>query len=99
MGRLSSQRGEPALLLRGGATPSDRPELSSMADDYARHALSQRAAFEATFPDVLAAARLFADEPVLRVVDLGAADGVNSHGLIRDLTEGARRPPADLRAR
>jgi hypothetical protein len=58
-----------------------------MADDYARHALSQRAAFEATFPDVLAAARLFADEPVLRVVDLGAADGVNSHGLIRDLAE------------
>jgi SAM-dependent methyltransferase len=58
-----------------------------MADDYARHALSQRAAFEATHPAVLAAARLFADEPVLRVVDLGAADGVNSHGLIRDLAE------------
>ena len=33
----------------------------------------------------LAAARGFADEPVLRVADLGAADGVNSHGLIRDL--------------
>ena len=64
-----------------------RPELSSMADDYARHALSQRAAFEATHPAVLAAARLFADEPVLRVADLGAADGVNSHGLIRDLAE------------
>ncbi len=58
-----------------------------MADDYARHALSQRAAFEATRPDVLAAARQFADEPVLRVVDLGAADGVNSHGLIRALAE------------
>jgi hypothetical protein len=58
-----------------------------MADDYARHALSQRAAFEATHPAVLAAARLFADEPVLRVVDLGAADGGNSHGLIRDLAE------------
>ncbi len=58
-----------------------------MADDYARHALSQRAAFEATHPSALAAARLFADEPVLRVVDLGAADGVNSHGLIRDLGE------------
>jgi hypothetical protein len=58
-----------------------------MADDYARHALSQRAAFEATHPAVLAAARLFADEPVLRVVDLGAADGVNSHGLIRELAE------------
>jgi hypothetical protein len=58
-----------------------------MADDYARHALSQRAAFEATHPAVLDAARLFDDEPVLRVVDLGAADGVNSHGLIRDLAE------------
>src|SRR3954470_19607489 len=64
-----------------------------MADDYARHALSQRAAFEATFPDALAAARLSADEPVLRVVDLGAADGVNSHALIRDLAkERAGRP-------
>ncbi len=64
-----------------------------MADDYARYALSQRAAFEATHPAVLAAARLFADEPVLRVVDLGAADGVNSHGLIRDLVrERAGRP-------
>jgi hypothetical protein len=58
-----------------------------MADDYARHALSQRAAFEATQPAVLAAARLFAGDPVLRVVDLGAADGVNSHGLIRRLAE------------
>ena len=64
-----------------------------MADDYGRYALSQRAAFEATHPAVLAAARLFADEPVLRVVDLGAADGVNSHGLIRDLVrERAGRP-------
>jgi SAM-dependent methyltransferase len=59
-----------------------------MADDYARNALSQRAAFEATYPAVVAAARLFADEPVLRVVDLGAADGVNSHDLIRNLAEG-----------
>ena len=67
--------------------PSDRPELSSMADDYARNALSQRAAFEATHPAALAAARRFADEPVLRVVDLGAADGVNSYGLIRRLAE------------
>ncbi len=58
-----------------------------MAEDYARYALSQRAAFESTHPAALAAARLFADEPVLRVVDLGAADGVNSHGLIRDLAE------------
>ena len=58
-----------------------------MADDYARHALSQRAAFEATHPGALEAARLFGDEPVLRVADLGAADGVNSHGLIRDLVK------------
>jgi hypothetical protein len=58
-----------------------------MADDYARSALSQRAAFEATFPAVLAAAREFASEPVLWVADLGAADGVNSHGLIRELAE------------
>jgi SAM dependent carboxyl methyltransferase len=66
---------------------SDRPELSSMAVDYARNALSQRAAFEATHPAVLAAAHEFAGEPVLRVVDLGAADGVNSHRLIRALAE------------
>lgn len=64
-----------------------------MADDYARYAQSQRAAFEATHPAALAAARSFADEGVLRVVDLGAADGVNSHGLIRDLArERAGRP-------
>src|SRR4051794_4849667 len=66
---------------------SDRPELSSMADDYAEYALSQRASFEATFPSALGAAAQFTDEPVLRVVDLGAADGVNSHALIRDLAE------------
>jgi len=41
-----------------------------MADDYAQYALSQRGAFEATHPAALAAARLFADEPVLRVADL-----------------------------
>jgi hypothetical protein len=70
-----------------GLLDGRRPELSSMADDYARHALSQRAAFEETHPAVLAAARQFADEPVLRVADLGAADGVNSHGLIRALAE------------
>ncbi len=58
-----------------------------MADDYGRYALSQRAAFEATHPSALAAARRFADEPVLRVADLGAADGVSSHGLIRDFAE------------
>ena len=44
-----------------------------MADDYARHALSQRAAFEATHPAVMAAAGQLANEPVLRVADLGAA--------------------------
>ena len=62
-----------------------RSELLSMADDYARHALSQHAAFETIHPAVMAAAGELASEPVLRVVDLGAADGVNSHGLIRDL--------------
>lgn len=56
-----------------------------MADDYARHALSQCACFEATHPAVMAAAERLANEPVLRVADLGAADGVNSHGLIRNL--------------
>src|SRR5579884_3425771 len=56
-----------------------------MADDYARHALSQCACFEATHPAAMAAAQRLANEPVLRVADLGAADGVNSHGLIRDL--------------
>ena len=64
-----------------------------MADDYARYALSQRAAFAATHPAALAAAEGFAAEPAVRVVDLGAADGVNSHGLIRDLMrERAGRP-------
>ena len=56
-----------------------------MADDYARHALSQRAAFEKIHPAVMAAAAQLSNEPVLCVADLGAADGVNSHGLIRDL--------------
>src|SRR5215211_8799118 len=84
---LVAARKPGAALRKEAPTPADRPELSSMADNYARHALSQRAAFEMTHPDALAAARLFADEPVLRVVDLGAADGVNSHGLIRDLME------------
>ena len=64
-----------------------------MADDYARHALSQRASFEATHPAVMAAAERLASEPVLCVADLGAADGVNSHGLIRDLVaQRAGRP-------
>ena len=64
-----------------------------MADDYARYALSQRASFEATHPAVMAAAGRLASEPVLRVADLGAADGVNSHGLIRDLVaQRAGRP-------
>ena len=70
---------------KGPKRRPDRPELFSMADDYARHALSQRAAFEATHPAVMAAAEWLANEPVLCVADLGAADGVNSHGLIRDL--------------
>lgn len=77
----------------GSTTPSRRHELSSMADDYGRHALSQYAAFEATHPAVLAAAQRLANEPVLRVADLGAADGVNSHGLIRKLmAQRAGRP-------
>jgi hypothetical protein len=64
-----------------------------MSDDYARHALSQRASFEAIYPAVLAAAEQLSNEPVLRVADLGAADGVNSHGLIRDLVaQRAGRP-------
>lgn len=64
-----------------------------MADDYASFALSQRAALEAAHPDVLAAAGEFEDEPVLCVADLGAADGVNSYGLIRELiTQRAGRP-------
>ena len=41
----------------------------------------------------MAAARGLASEPVLCVADLGAADGVNSHGLIRDLVaQRAGRP-------
>ena len=64
-----------------------------MADDYARYALSQRAAFAVTHPAVLAAGQSLPDEPVLRVVDLGAADGVNSHELIRELArQRAGRP-------
>jgi hypothetical protein len=58
-----------------------------MAEDYASHALSQRAAFEQTHPAALATAQEFADHPVLRVADLGAADGVNSFSLIRALAE------------
>src|SRR4029453_12591970 len=72
---------------KGVAAPSDRPDFSSMADDYARQALSQRAAFEATHPAVLAAARRFSEEPLLSMVDLGAADGVNSHDLLRALAD------------
>ena len=64
-----------------------------MADDYARHALSQRASFEAIHPAVMTAAGRLAIEPVLCVADLGAADGVNSHGLIRELVaQSAGRP-------
>ena len=53
-----------------------------MADDYAENARSQRAAFARTYDAVLAAVDAFDAEPTLRVVDLGAADGVNSHELI-----------------
>jgi hypothetical protein len=56
-----------------------------MADDYARHALSQRAAFEATHPAVLAAAEQLANEPVLRVADLGAAADQGAIGLYDDI--------------
>jgi hypothetical protein len=64
-----------------------------MADDYGRHALSQRASFEAIHPAVMAAAEQLSSEPLLCVADLGAADGVNSHGLIRELSaQRAGRP-------
>ena len=54
---------------------------------------SQRASFEVTHPAVMATAGRLASEPVLRVADLGAADGVNSHGLVRDLVaQRAGRP-------
>ena len=56
-----------------------------MDDQYAAHALSQRMAFEHTFAAILTAALELADEPVLRVMDQGAADGVNSHLLVRTL--------------
>ncbi len=64
-------------------TDGPRPSaLSRMADDYAENARSQRAAFARTYDAVLAAVDAFDAEPTLRVVDLGAADGVNSHELI-----------------
>ena len=60
-------------------TDGPRPSaLSRMADNYAENARSQRAAFARTYDAVLAAVEAFDDEPTLRVVDLGAADGVNS---------------------
>lgn len=62
-----------------------RPLLSGMDDDYASYALSQKASFERTFPVVMQAAAGFSDAPVLRVLDQGAADGRNSHTLMRDL--------------
>ena len=71
-------------------TDGPRPSaLSRMADDYAANARSQRAAFARTYDAVLAAVDAFDDEPTLRVVDLGAADGVNSHELIATIA--ARR--------
>ncbi len=62
-----------------------RPLLTSMDDDYAAHALSQRMSFEHAFPAIMAAALELDHEPVLRVMDQGAADGANSHLLIRVL--------------
>jgi len=62
-----------------------RPLLTSMDDDYASYALSQRMSFEHAFAAILTAALELNDERVLRVVDQGAADGVNSHLLIRTL--------------
>ncbi len=59
--------------------------LSQMADDYAVFAKSQAASFARTYPTAIEAARSFSDLPELMVVDLGAADGVNSHELIRAL--------------
>lgn len=62
-----------------------RPLLTSMDNDYAAYALSQRKSFEHAFPAIMAAALDLDAEPVLRVVDQGAADGANSHLLIRVL--------------
>ena len=64
-----------------------------MADNYAENARSQRAAFARTYDAVLAAVDAFEAEPTLRVVDLGAADGVNSHELITAIAarRGGRR--------
>ena len=53
-----------------------------MDDDYASYALSQRRSFEHAFPAILEAALALDGEPVLRVLDQGAADGLNSHLLI-----------------
>ena len=66
-------------------TMERRPLLTSMDDDYASYALSQRMSFEHAFAAILTAALELNDERVLRVVDQGAADGVNSHLLIRTL--------------
>lgn len=62
-----------------------RPLLTSMDDDYASYALSQRRSFEHAFPAILEAALALDAEPVLRVMDQGAADGLNSHLLIEVL--------------
>ena len=62
-----------------------RPLLTSMDDDYASYALSQRMSFEHTFAAILTAALDVNDEPVLSVVGQAAADGVNSYLLIRTL--------------
>ena len=66
--------------------PDVRPSpLSQMASDYARNARSQAAAFSQTYEAVFAAAEAHKDVGDLVVADLGAADGVNSHELIRAL--------------
>lgn len=66
--------------------PDFRPSpLSQMASDYARNARSQAAAFTQTYDSVFAAAEAHKDVGDLVVVDLGAADGVNSHELITAL--------------
>ena len=110
----SSQRRRDISQARLGNGVGTRPLLSSMDDMYSSYALSQKMAFEKTFPFILEAAKLFTvnstyclsssphvDEygkvpylrkstipipvEVLRVVDLGAADGGNSHVLIKEL--------------
>nr|MCH9736944.1 hypothetical protein [Actinomycetes bacterium] len=68
------------------SVPNPRPSpLSNMASDYARNARSQAAAFSRTYDAVFSAARTHEEVDDLVVVDLGAADGLNSHELINAL--------------